>query len=156
MSVTFQLQDQGAVIGYKILYWCLRSEQTTQAVKATVENVASTHTSLCEECKSYGGPIIEAQYLSTSVNMANTNASMVLDLLGHDTNELYGSESGEEFLGRVLIALGLTPEDEGRPTVVDGNLTECGTPPGYKHSRLNQLHELAVHAVNAKTTITWA
>lgn len=68
-----------------------------------------------------------------TVNMANGNAAQVLDLLGLTCDGDWGTTTGPDFLGRVLLALAFlgeaTGDNEGRPTVVDGNWVECGRRP---------------------------
>ncbi|MEW1639334.1 hypothetical protein AB0469_35430 [Streptomyces sp. NPDC093801] len=77
---------------------------------------------------------------SESVNMANSNAARVLEVLGFD--ELAGDADAEDFLGRVLVALALAPVDAGRPSTAEGNFIDCGRTAGYTQRRLDELREL--------------
>ena len=105
------------------------------------------------------------------VNMSNSNAATVAATLGIDLNELgwCGSMAAEDFLGRVLVALAISPADEGMPSYrmapgdsagVFGTVREGGPTfiqgarhPGYLQERLAQLHELAVWAVENKAEV---
>ncbi|NUK55483.1 hypothetical protein HRW14_35640 [Streptomyces lunaelactis] len=94
-----------------------------------------------------------AQLTGEPVNMANSNAARVLDSLGYA--EPYGDEDARLFLGRVLLALALDPEDAGRPAVTDGRFIDCGRSQGYAQSRLNELRELAEYAQARGLRVTW-
>jgi hypothetical protein len=94
------------------------------------------------------------------VNMSNANAVVVCSSLGIDLEAegWCGSLPAEDFLGRVLLALAITPTDEGIPAhevaqefkpswVGQARMIECGRREGYTQERLTQLHELAAWAV---------
>ncbi|MFD9047753.1 hypothetical protein, partial [Streptomyces zaomyceticus] len=85
-----------------------------------------------------------AGFEGESVNMANANAARVLDVLGFD--ELCGEVGARDFLGRVLMALALEPEDAGRPSSVEGRVVDCGRPVGYVQARLEELRVLGEEA----------
>ncbi|GAA2107921.1 hypothetical protein [Streptomyces synnematoformans] len=87
------------------------------------------------------------------VNMANANAAVVLDVLG--LTESCGDEDPEQFLGRVLVAVAITPDDEGRPAETRGRFTDCGRPVGYLQRRLADLRGLAEHALRSGLRVTW-
>lgn len=96
------------------------------------------------------------------VNVSNTNALHLLDLLGvavEDGEPLMGSMSAEDFLGRVLVARAVSPADAGVPaTVIAGagaTVIHCGRSEGYSDTRLGQLHALAEFAVSRGRTIQW-
>lgn len=72
-----------------------------------------------------------------------------------------GSMAPEDFLGRVLLALAITPADEGRPEIdatrPGGAVTVlCARRPGYLQMRLAELHELAQFAVSRNRMIFWS
>lgn len=93
------------------------------------------------------------------VNVSNANAATLLEVLGLDTIELMGAESAEGFLGRVLMASAVSPEDAGIPAhVAVGNprWIEGGRRPGYIQERLEQLRTLAEFARSGQAQITWA
>lgn len=94
-----------------------------------------------------------------SVNMANANADTVMDALGFSGDEVYFGECGaEDFLGRVLLALGVVPEDAGVPVTTsdDGWIVDCGRGPHYIQDRLDHLHEVAIWAVEHGRMVAWA
>lgn len=95
-----------------------------------------------------------------TVNMANGNAAQVFDLLGLTYDGDWGTTTGPDFLGRVLLALafldGATADTEGRPAAVDGNWVECGRRPGYLAERLTALHDLAAWAVEHHADVEWS
>jgi hypothetical protein len=93
------------------------------------------------------------------VNMCNRNAAHVLDTLGVDTSgELAGELAGDELRGRVLLALGLAPADEGRDAQAHdeaGRFIEGARHPGYLQERLEQLRDLAEHCQACGYMIAW-
>lgn len=106
-------------------------------------------------------PATESFVDHESVDFSNTNASLVLDTLGLDPCDLSGALPADDFLGRVLMALAVSPEDEGTPSYDDsspGGMTwiECGRRKGYLQERLAELHELAEHAKTEGAEVSWA
>lgn len=95
-----------------------------------------------------------------TVNMANGNAAEVFDLLGIDFDGDWGTTTGPDFLGRVLLAIALlhtaTADAQGRPDRVDDSIVECGRRPGYLAERLAALHDLAVWACEHHADVTWS
>ncbi|MEV0493636.1 MULTISPECIES: hypothetical protein [Streptomyces] len=94
-----------------------------------------------------------AELTGEPVDMANSNAARVLGALGYA--EPYGDEDARVFLGRVLLALALDPEDAGRPAVTDGRFVDCGRGEGYTQARLQELHRLAEDAQARGLRVTW-
>lgn len=98
-----------------------------------------------------------------ALNLNNRNAHDVLALLGlldeDEEWDLSGYVSGEDFLGRVLIALAgldLTTDDaNGLPRVTEGNFTEWGRQPHYLRDRLNELREMADVSMKGNQLISW-
>jgi hypothetical protein len=97
------------------------------------------------------------------VNLANTNAARILEVLGfHDdvaAGDLVGGMLAPEFLGRVLMALAVEPADEGLPGAAlpgPGALwIDCGRRPGYIQEQLGRLHDLAL-AADPGEEIVWS
>lgn len=90
------------------------------------------------------------------VNMTNANARELLDVLGYTGEALeIGEADPAEFLGRVVLALGLAPTDPGRPEIVEGRTIHCARPAGYRDQRLRELHDLATAAQAAGEPILW-
>ena len=98
--------------------------------------------------------------IDSEINLSNVNAARVLETLGYDLGDLTGEDTAGAFLGRVLVALAITPVDAGVPSTVSGGgngLTwiDCGRREGYLQERLVQLHELAETAPSG-AVISWA
>jgi hypothetical protein len=109
-----------------------------------------------------------------AVNMSNSNAATVASTLGIDLDAegWCGDMAPQDFLGRVLVALALSPADEGMPSFqlapgdsagVFGTVREGGPTfiqgarrPGYLQERLEQLHELAEWAVKHNSYICYS
>lgn len=108
-----------------------------------------------------------------AVNMANGNAARVTEALGIVLDsEWCGEMAAEGFLGRVLMALALSPADEGMPSfemkagddagifgIIDENgprVIQGARRPCYLQDRLTELHELADWAVSNGALIMWA
>ncbi|MFI8769585.1 hypothetical protein ACIGN6_32400 [Streptomyces sp. NPDC053792] len=87
------------------------------------------------------------------VNMANSNAARVLGVLGY--GELAGEAEADDFLGRVLVGLALTPVDAGRPAAAEGNFIDCGRRAGYIQERLEELRGLAEEARARRLPVCW-
>jgi hypothetical protein len=89
------------------------------------------------------------------LNVNDGNAAVLLDALGLD-GELDGALPAAEFLGRVLVGLGLAPVDEGRPAVTDSRWTDCGRRPGYVQDRLAELRTIAQRAADEGWEVSWS
>lgn len=108
------------------------------------------------------------------VNMCNGNAVRVAEALGIDLDAdgWCGGTSAEDFQGRVVMALALSPVDEGMPSFqlapgdnagIFGVVQEGGPRiiqgarrPGYLQERLGQLHELAQWATANEAEVQWS
>jgi hypothetical protein len=98
------------------------------------------------------------------VNVSNDNAKHLLALLGSTVEyggEMCGGMSGEDFLGRVLMAIAVAPSDAGVPSYEnrsEGGMTMvmCGRRAGYTEGRLEELRELAEFSVATGRPIQWA
>ena len=126
------------------------------------------HKGACDECAAYG---IYSQAVcdiddALDVNVANTNARTLLVALGLDTSEdLCGSATGEDFLGRVLLAMAEDRDDTGvRSAVIGGSalgqsgatMIDCGLAPGYFADRFGALHALALEAARLGREVHWS
>lgn len=94
------------------------------------------------------------------VNVSNTNASAIFDILGIKVGEEFeercvGEMAADEFQGRVLIAAGLQPVDAGIPAIQEGNQVFCGRPEGYLNSRIEELRAVADYATANGSPIRW-
>lgn len=144
---------------------CYGSDQRTEigpfsGIDAAREAIAA-HKQVCAECDCYGMYPNAVMDVDVFVNMSNTNAAMMLGIIGIDTSEdLCGSMSGEQFLGRVLTALAQDRDDSAVADVVDaapGQATfiACGLPAGYVTERLLALEEIARTAYSLGRDVTW-
>lgn len=102
-------------------------------------------------------------YEEPSVNMSNANAATVFESLGLSLAPDYcGSLPAEDFLGRVLMAEAVAPEDAGVPAMttmsLEGGATmiDCGRPEGYTQTRLAQLRQVAEFAQERGASVVWA
>jgi hypothetical protein len=99
-----------------------------------------------------------AQANGPEVNMHNGNAATVLDLLGIAWDGDSGEATGEDFLGRVLLAQALlvvTGDDEGVPAISDGRWHVGGRRPGYLAETLTELADIAEWASRAGAAVVW-
>lgn len=128
----------------------------------------SAHRMTCTECDIYGVHVTAQMDIGDEwdVNMSNSNAVLVMGVLGIDINPetgLCGSMKAVEFLNRAAAAVAveravgdraarpsITTKSEGGPTVID-----CGLPQDYVVDRLEQLVALAGEAQRLGRDITW-
>jgi hypothetical protein len=92
------------------------------------------------------------------VDLANANARdllLALDLPFQE-DELAGELPGEEFLGRVLLALAADRDESAVPDLVDGGWVFCGRREGYVSEVLHRLHAVAAEAVRLGRSVIWA
>ncbi|MFM7088273.1 MAG: hypothetical protein ACKOW9_01940 [Candidatus Paceibacterota bacterium] len=153
MSVTFEPADTGRLQYNKVGFWCDKEEEMLEPGESHLKELLRLHE--CQECQAYGGPLVIPVYEAPYLNMANTNAYEIIQLLGYQPVEFVGSTSADDLLGRVLTALAIEPEDEGRPTLREGNFIFCGTEPGYKQRQLTKLRDIAEWAKLRNTPINW-
>lgn len=112
----------------------------------------------------YSAPTIDRGVLdvpeSLELNVTNTNGAYLLGALGLPVNDegdpfavgdLYGTVDPADFLGRVLLAIAVSPTDAGVPTYetpgTGPQWIECGRREGYLHEKLTVLRSLAEWAV---------
>lgn len=118
------------------------------------------HKMVCEECAHYGCYPESVSDVSDDldVNVANTNARLLLVALGIDDEDgdLCGTVEAEQFLGAVLLAMASDRDDSGVASAVIGGaevgqsgatMIDCGLPAGYFADRFASLHALAAEAV---------
>jgi len=94
------------------------------------------------------------------VNMCNRNAAQVCDALGFSLDpDWCGEMEAKDFQGRVLLALAISPADEGMPSYEHAGpgarMIEGARRPGYLQERLGQLHELAEWAIANDAVVSW-
>jgi hypothetical protein len=167
MSITFSTARPAQRRGFSVCCYGYGSDAEWQGpIHATPEAALAEHerTHLGNEDCDAKGPSapVYARYDTDddpSVNMSNTNASHLLNVLGFPEADSCGRVSSEDFLGRVLVALAVSPHDAGLPalTTSTGGATfvECGRSEGYTQHRLDQLRTLAEFARGYDADITW-
>ncbi|MET8768807.1 hypothetical protein [Streptomyces sp. NPDC004658] len=93
------------------------------------------------------------------VEANSANAQLLLSALGLDSGkgqDAWGQMAADLFLGRVLIALALTPEDPGVPWTQSGRHYDGGRSAGYLRRRLLDLHALAEWCAAHGREVSWA
>lgn len=165
MSVTFSIEGNptGA-----FTFSC-EEEVFTAASYEDILVERAAHMLLCEDCQHYGcytQPVMDVSD-DFDVNLANTNARMVLSILGmtEESEDLCGSIDGEDLLGRVLVAMAEDRDDTGVASAVIGGsalgqrgatMVDCGLPAGYFAERFGALHALAAEAARLGRPVTFA
>jgi len=79
-----------------------------------------------------------------------------LGAAGYD--DLAGECDADDLLGRIELALALSPADVGVPwhaTTAAGSWIDCGRPPGYLQQRLHELRAITVHARHLQRRVSW-
>lgn len=117
-----------------------------------------------EYCLAMGHTFIDAVCAMDTheVNLSNVNARFILGNLGLVTEEgadMSGTLDAEDFLGRVLLAAALSPEDEGIPShaasSTGATMVECGRRAGYLHEVLDSLRAVADDAIRLREKVYW-
>lgn len=109
---------------------------------------------------------VESVVETPEMNISNINARFMLEALGYDTQDLMGSATAEDFAGRVLMALAISPVDEGIPTHDDSTYDANGERVGmqmisggrsanYLQDHLEDLRTVSTWATENETTISW-
>lgn len=91
------------------------------------------------------------------VNLSNVNAEELFQYLGFNMDEVdfVGSMNAEDFLGRVVLAKGLTPYNTGLATMQVDNVVYCGRPDNYFQVKLDLLEEVARFAIANGRKVVW-
>lgn len=162
MSVTFR-PEEGTLLGWRAEHPC--GARSTEVFPATREGCAAASQAkvvcsdeYCDEYSVFVTPVYEDE--APEVNVSNVNARAILDALGHSLDaddELCGGEDAESFMGRVLMAVAVAPQDAGVPTHhVTPNFIDCGRPEGYLQDRLEALREVAEYAASKGREVVWS
>jgi hypothetical protein len=141
MSVTFHksLCDEDCR-GFAVE--CLECETT---------EVFSTHTEAAQRFETFRAEhgdytLCSPQWVPhTTVNVANSNAAYLLELLGIDACELWGECVAEEFAGRI---------EQATAQIQAGTLPVSGLE--YATQSLGRLADVAAEAVAAGRTVVWS
>jgi hypothetical protein len=167
MSVTFSIEGNftGAFTAH-----CYDLDLTLGPVDGheAILPLLDAHKAECEECAHYG---IYSQAVldvddTLDLNVSNLNARTLLIALGlDDGDDLCGTLDGEDFLGRVLLALATDRDDSGVPYAIVGGaevgqsgatVVDCGRSVGYFADRFGALHALALKAVRLGRGVVWS
>jgi hypothetical protein len=162
MSVTFDI-EANPTGAFNVV--CLAQDVVVATAHSYDEARALTpdHEINCRDCMDYGATVRAVVDVDVEgVNVNNANAALLLGALGYDfdPSDPWGMDSGEGFLGHVLVALAEERDESAVPAVVDarpGRSTwiECGLSEGYVGMRLGELHALALEAARLGRDITW-
>lgn len=130
---------------------------------------------ICPEYPLYVHDVDPEGEFTPEVNVSQRHAALLAGLLGLTAPETIdaaqtlprpahdgggpaddaGQLPAEDFLGRVLVALALTPEDEGVDGYWNGRLHMGGRRAGYLQLRLAELHDLAQWCVGRGRDVAW-
>jgi hypothetical protein len=172
MSVTFSVEgNPTGTFHFSPAEDCVGGLPTTAASYAQALDIRHEHVAQCPECDAWGCYTV-ADFDTNGtpeVNLANTNARLILDILdiACDDEDLAGSMDAEDFLGRVLVAAAMRDDHEAGvadevlvPVRPDGTWgatwVDCGTPDNYVPDRLVALEEVALAARSLGRDVTWA
>lgn len=169
MSVTFQpaLQDSDFI---GTVATCAGDDTAITLTPMPHEDAALAglvHSDACEDeiCRVYGANLDVALAhtdLEVSVNVADGNASHLLDVLGLPFDGNGGHLDAADFKGRVLVAMALNPVDAGVPAhtahsdLLGMTVIDAGRRPGYTDERLTHLLEVAEAALRQGRDVSWA
>lgn len=95
------------------------------------------------------------------LNVAEHTAALLPRALGYsedvDAGECSGDADSAEFLGRILTALAIAPDDPGIPWHrTTPRFVECGRVPGYLQEQLRVLHDIALWCLDNGRRVQWA
>lgn len=170
MSVTFAVESNTEISSYILSCGCANASSVTFNSDNEVEEFLGKwrdepfHFDGCEDelCLFYIPSItyIDGTENMRSVNVSNTNARDILEVLGYEQDELCGSATSDDFMGRILIALAIAPESAERVTEVSrsnygSTIINCGRDAGYIQDRLTDLLDVVSDASNAGMGIYW-
>lgn len=167
MSVTFQIESLPTG---KFTFDCYGkgySERETFGPFDSYDEAllaVTAHKMQCTECDCYGCYANAIMDVDDELNLSNTNAVMVLDILGIETDfehGIVGSMKAEDFLGHVMVAMAQERDNAAVPATVDAQqgratFVDCGLPEGYVAERLVILADMATEAMRIGRDITWA
>lgn len=157
MSVTFYVELP--VQGYTLQCSCGDAQSGVFGTYADARaHLDAGNTLVCGDdfCAAYPTSVSAVQANAPEVNLSNVNARHILGVLGYETEDLCGSATADDLLGRILIAQAINPTDEGIPAVQEGNIVDCGRPEGYTDERLLILHDIVRAAEEHSARVLWS
>lgn len=180
MSITFTAEYRdGDITGWNITHYLCESGDVVVSGPYRDYGVARAardmHDESCrdEACCGAGLEDVPSREMAGApeVNMANDNAMLVMQALGlltgespeQDWDDMWGGASecpAEDLLGRALMALAVSPSDEGAPAYDDSRPAgprwiNCGRRPGYLQEKLEDLRGLAEFCRARGRLVTW-
>lgn len=171
MSVTFRAAES-TVVGSAV--FCVHEHewgqfddytQAEQFLLAWRERPREDRANPCGDdyCRDDYAPMIGSRLAgpdSATMNVSSFNARDLMEVLGLPDDDMCGGEDAETFLGRVLMALAVSPESaehlthevpgEGTPMIFGGR------PAGYIQDRLKELHTIAEFARAHNREVVWS
>lgn len=159
MSVTFS-PSMDSSVSYVLA--CVCGEWSNGVVYPSFEIANMMRKDMQVSCNDpYCGYVyVEPAVSEPEVQMSNSNAVVLLDVLGINVGEDFsercsGSMPANDFLGRVLLAQGLNPTDAGSDTITVGNIVDCGRFEGYTDVKLEAMRGLADWSILNNRDIVW-
>jgi len=162
MSVTFHTAiEAGDLLGWEVV--CRYGEEDRREFHAGITYDEARDRAVgdpmwpCCGMEHHG---VEARYVGgPRLNVANSNAAELLDLLGYDARTLYGEADPDDLLGRVLVAAALAP-DVALPAVEEtgangARLIDLGRPAGYIPAKLARLQLVCADAKARGRQVVW-
>lgn len=175
MSTTFRPAPQSGSYAMECSACGTQSVQQFSSkvrVEALLMSLVATRSASAKTCPTCGGVAggmfaAPAQIAGhVEVNLSMSHAMDVADVLGISAKDLStGSMGAEDFTGRVLLALALSPEDAGVPahSIPSGpwapsgadRIMDCGRPEGYMQEVLSELLQVGEAAKAAGVAVCW-
>jgi len=171
MSVTFNSTRPSTCIGHAVSCYAYGSEANWQSkTYSSQADALNAHT-----IDHIGNPDCDANIggehlvkvldtdVDPSMNVSNTNAAHLLELLGLVENGsvfMYGSIPAVDMRGRILLARALAAGDVGRPATVTRSengptVHDGGRQVGYADKRLDQLEAIVDFAETHGVDVSW-
>lgn len=155
MSTTFHTSPMPPVETIFVRCWGNSADVRVEPADVNAAaSIADAHSAECDDCRAYGGPLLETLYEVPDVNMNGGNTHRMLTLLGFsdESDMVCGSMRGDEFLGRVLKAQ--SRQLATVPAVSDGPV-DLRDGAAYVAMRLGELRDIASWASAHQATVVW-
>jgi len=166
MSITFSSTRDAKHIGFHILCYGYGSENNFKSENFISEiDAINAHKTAHSNNSDCDFTINDYAYRSydtdndPALNISNNNGIYLLNYLGFEKPEYVGSVDADDMMGRILIAEGLAPHDEGVPdhqiSSSGATIIDCGRPAGYLQDKLKALHLVAEFAKKYNAQVSW-
>lgn len=161
MSVTFRIESPSTSLLWETTCSCREATgETYPTFELALAAIANGVTVACgdEFCAQF--PInVDVVDSTENVNVSNFNAREILsslDIVSEEDDELVGTIDADDFMGRVLLAAGLSVGDPGMPATTQGAMVYCGRSEGYLDDRYAELLKLATAAKKQGSKVAWS